>query len=114
VEHSNSYPPKSARTIEVRPSIRQPRTQQFPERIRAGKFGNGRRVSKSPASFTNHTGTCYTVKTSAGEFRVVDDGARWKPGDPIPEGRQPNALRALARHAERHAEESCEEERRAA
>jgi hypothetical protein len=77
---------------------------------------NGRRVFRKAAPFVvDRTGSCYTVRTSGGEFHVVDDGARWKPGDPIPEGRQPNALRTLCRHAERHAEEEARgEERRAA
>lgn len=92
--------------------------QQFPERLRVMRsaHANGRRVFRKAAPFVvDRTGACYTVRTSAGVFHVVDDGARWKPGDPIPEGRQPNALRALARHAERHAEEeACREERRAA
>jgi hypothetical protein len=45
-------------------------------------------------------GTRYTVHTSAGAFTVEEDGQHWTPGSPMPEGVQPNPLRALARCAE--------------
>lgn len=45
-------------------------------------------------------GTRYMVHTAAGTFAVEETGEHWTPGSPVPQGRQPNALLALARCAE--------------
>jgi hypothetical protein len=60
----------------------------------------------------NHTPdgapSTYSVRAGGDIVTVEDDGYRWTPGTPIPRGRRPNALLALARNAEareRHLEE---------
>lgn len=53
-------------------------------------------VVLTPSEQRHLSAPTYALRTSAGVLNVEDDGARWRPGDGIPEGAQPNAARASA------------------
>jgi hypothetical protein len=97
------------RINETQPAGKYPRAAALPPSPAIRALGVLSLRNASASANGTRTSERHCIITAEGRVNVFDGGFRWTPAAPIPRDAQPNALAALARHAEAHEQNEREQ-----